>query len=171
MKFFCIIHQCRNIWLQIEGNKLVLLLHILHWTMHHSKGQCVYFSLLNLIAQHHFLIGVYMWIAYQGIKEIIKSNKEVCNAVNFTVFCYVIVLLLAVLLWYQWKGSCLSRVLKDVKLQGQQPCSVSLKLSTIHQECLYWRYVPLDTALTLLQYMIHVEHRDLRHKILGRVLH
>jgi len=37
---------------------------------------------------------------------------------------------------------CLSRVLKDVKLQGHQPCSMSLNLWTIHQKCLYWRCVP-----------------------------
>jgi hypothetical protein len=39
--------------------------------------------------------------------------------------------------WCLWKGSCLSRVLKDVELQAHQLCSVGLKLQTICQECLY----------------------------------
>jgi len=70
------------------------------WTVHHSTGQCLYFSLLNSISQYNFLIGVYTWIAYQGIKEIMKSNKEMYSALNFTALCYVIVLLLAVLQWH-----------------------------------------------------------------------
>ena len=34
------------------------------------------------------------------------------------------------------KGRMLSEVLKDVELQGHQPCIVDLKLWTIHQEFL-----------------------------------
>ena len=125
---------------------------------------------LSLLHCHSF-ICIHTLMHIRETKEITNNNKEIFCLLIFTAFCHVIILVLAVLQDRQWRGRCLSSVLKDVKLQGQQSCSVSLKLLTIHQECLYWRYVPLDTAVTLLQYMIHVEHRDLRHKILGRVLH
>jgi hypothetical protein len=52
-------------------------------------------------------------------------------------------------------GSCLTRVLKDVKLQGQQPCGVGHKLWTIHQEYLYGRCVTLGTANSLLRKIQH----------------
>jgi len=52
-------------------------------------------------------------------------------------------------------GSCLAGVLKDVKLQGHQPCGVGRKLWTIHQECLYGRCVTLDTAHSLLSKIQH----------------
>jgi len=40
-------------------------------------------------------------------------------------------------------GSCLTRVLKDVKLQGHQLCGVGHKLWIIHLECHCWRCVTL----------------------------
>ena len=44
--------------------------------------------------------------------------------------------ILAFLGWRcEWDAVCLG--LKEVQLQHHQPCSVGLKVWTIHQECLY----------------------------------
>jgi len=74
-----------------------------------------------------------------------NSDKELYVVLNFTVVCHIILLLLAVLQCCLWKGSCLSRVSKDVKLHYHQPCCVGLQLWTIYQECLYQRCVTSDT--------------------------
>jgi hypothetical protein len=79
-----------------------------------------------------------------------STNKEIYGVLKFTVFCHVIVLVFALV-----TGSSLTRVSKDVKLQGHQPCGVGRKLWTIHQECLYGRCVTLDTAHSLLRTVQH----------------
>jgi hypothetical protein len=84
--------------------------------------------------------------AYKQIEEIMNSDKEVYVVLNFTVMCHIILLLLAVLQCCVWKGSCLSGVSKDVKLQYYQLFCVCLQLWSIYQEFLYQRCVTLDTA-------------------------
>jgi len=62
---------------------------------------------------------------------------KIYSLLKFWVWCHVIFLLLALMGWRSWMGSCLCGLLKKVKLQHHQTYSVVLKLWTIHQECLY----------------------------------
>jgi len=69
-------------------------------SVYQSVGKCLYFSVLNLISQGHF-VYMYLYItSYQGNREDMNGNKEIYSVLKFTVVCHVIVLLLAVLQWH-----------------------------------------------------------------------
>ena len=68
-------------------------------SVYQSTGECLYFSVQNLISQCHILICVLYINAYHRNKEITNTNKEIYNVLKFTVLCHVIFLLFAVLQW------------------------------------------------------------------------
>jgi hypothetical protein len=154
MTFFCGVCGCRNFWHQIEGTSKFLPFQLLHmkWDVsaYQSTGQRLSFS-----SEFHFtapFFNLYLFIsAYKENKEIMNSYIEIYIVLNFTVVCHIILLLLAVLQCCLWKGSCLFRVLKDVKLQYYQSCRVGLQLWSLYQKCLYQRCVTLDTAHGLMR--------------------
>jgi len=79
-----------------------------------------------------------------------NGDKELYAVLNFTFVCHIL-LLLAFLQCSLWKGSCLSRVSKDVKPQYHQPCCLGLQLWSIYQECLYQRCVTLVSVHGLMR--------------------
>ena len=65
--------------------------------LYESTGEYLYFSVLNLVSHYHFFY-LYLYInAYQRNKEITNDKEEICSLLMFTVFCHVIIPLLAVL--------------------------------------------------------------------------
>jgi hypothetical protein len=92
--------------------------------LYQSTGQCLYLSVLNLISQHHVSICIYILMHIN--KQIMSSNKEIYIVWKFEIVCYISFLLLAVLQLRLWEGSCLFRVLKDVKSRSHLICCVCL---------------------------------------------
>ena len=105
---------------------------------------------ISFHAQFNFTASFFMCIytlMFINKKEIMNSYKEIYIVLKFTVVCYVIFLLLAVLQSHLWKGSHLFRVLKDVKSRGHPPFFVSLNCgSSTRSACIkvcYFRYCSL----------------------------
>ena len=88
---------------------------------------------------------LYLYISV--FKETVNRNKEIYSVLKFAVVCYIIFLLLAVLQLHLWKGSCLFRVLKDVKSHGHLPFFANLNCGSFTKspyiKVCYFRYCSL----------------------------
>jgi len=80
-----------------------------------------------------------------------NSNKDIYFVLQFTVVCYVIFLLSAVLQSRSRKGSCLFGVLKDVKSHGHLPFLVCILIVDRPLGVSVLRCVTLDTTHCLLR--------------------
>jgi hypothetical protein len=130
MTFFCGIYGWRGFWHQIEGDQqvpsiLVTARELRYVCVPIYRAVSVYISADFNFTASFFVLYLHI-SAYKENKEIMNSNKEIYIVLKFSVVCYVIFLLLAVLLSRLWKGSCSFGVLKDVKFRGHLPLFVNL---------------------------------------------
>jgi len=142
MTFFCIILWCRDIWLQMEADQQIPSVPVIACEPWRRVCIPIYGSVsVSFSAEFNFtapFFDLYLYIsAYKENKEVMDSDKEIYSVFKFTLLCHIILPLLAVLQRCQWKGSCLSGVLQNVKLQRHKPCCVGLQPWAIYQECIY----------------------------------
>ena len=152
LKFLYVIHQCRDIWLQIEGNKQVPSIPV---TAHELWLVCVpIYRSVSVYFNTEFnftgsFLDLYLYIIRIKETKIMNNNKEMYIALKFTVAFHIVVLLFAVLQWYWWKGGYCPKCWRILNC-----CALwilNCGPSTRSAKCLYWRCVTADTAHGLLR--------------------
>ena len=97
MTFFCVMHRCRDLWHQNEGDQQVPFIRVVAHELR-CVGVPIYRSVsiffcakLNFTVS--FCIGIFSLIYIKETKEF-KKNTEIYSVLSFTVLCDVIVLVL-----------------------------------------------------------------------------
>ena len=130
MTFLSVMHRCRNIWLQIEGDQQFLIVQLLHMNCDMSvsvyKSVSVYFSAgFNFTVSY---LDLYLYIIH------IEQTEKLWTVIQKHIVCWSLQLCYITDLLVVCNGMILYGVLKDVELQGQQPFIVDLNFLNHYQQ-------------------------------------